>query len=130
MLLAGLGSALGGMGRYLVMVLVPPSGDQGFPWATLIVNVAGSALIGAMAECAALERGFLHTPGARQFFMVGLLGGFTTFSSFSLQALQMMQAGRWPAVGAYVASSLLLCLAGAAAGAWTVSRVLGRHDFA
>lgn len=83
--------------------------DSAFPWGTVLVNVSGSLLIGISA--ALLEPGrWSATPAARDFVMVGLLGGYTTFSAFSLQTLQLLRQGKMWLAGANAAGSLMMCL--------------------
>lgn len=94
-----------------------------FPWGTLIVNVLGSIAIGILAGATDAARIALP-PEVRQFFMVGLFGGFTTFSSFSLQTLRLFHDGDWMRAGANIALSLLFCLAGVAAG-YRLARIAG-----
>ena len=111
-LLIALGSGLGGMARHWVSTLMAARDQTGFPWGTLLVNVAGSFLIGVIAALPETRFSFLP----RQFFTVGILGGFTTFSAFSLQSVALLHNGK-PAVAAgYVLASVLLCVAGAWAG--------------
>ncbi|HZD24999.1 MAG TPA: fluoride efflux transporter CrcB [Alphaproteobacteria bacterium] len=107
-----LGSALGGVGRYWVSGLLARSIGETFPWGTLTVNIAGSFLIGLVATLTGPDGRVLMAAGPRQFLMVGLFGGFTTFSSFSLQTLALAQDGEWLRAGLNIAGSLLLCLAG------------------
>jgi CrcB protein len=83
-----------------------------FPWGTLVVNVAGSALIGFIAAISAPEGRWMVSPGARQFLMLGVLGGFTTFSSFSLQTLELLRDGEWFMAGANAVLSVSLCMIG------------------
>ena len=108
-----LGSALGGMARYAVSGAVARRIGETFPWGTLLVNISGGFVIGiAAAEIAA--GGAL--PGdltVRQLVMVGLCGGYTTFSAFSLETLELLQRGRPLAAAAYVALSLAFGLAAA-----------------
>lgn len=82
-----------------------------FPWGTLLINVLGSLVIGWFAVISGgnPER-FIGTPEVRTFVMVGLCGGFTTFSSFSLQTLRLAQSGEVVRAGAYVVASVVLCL--------------------
>jgi CrcB protein len=111
------GGALGTMARFwLALTMAQLVGDR-FPWGTLLINVLGSFVIGLFAT--------LTLPGARLdvpsdiklFVLVGLCGGFTTFSSFSLQTLELLRAGEVFAGIAYAAGSVLLCLLGVALGA-------------
>lgn len=105
-----LGSALGGMARYWLSGVVASTIGQTFPWGTLVVNVIGSLAIGFFATLTAPEGRFLVSTEARTFFMIGICGGFTTFSSFSLQTLTLAQGGEWAAVGLNVILSVALCL--------------------
>lgn len=99
-LFIALGSALGGCARYALAMAV---GAQGFPWGTLAVNVLGCLAIGLLAAKVA-------DPELRQFLMTGFCGGFTTFSSFGLETLQLLRDGQTLAAGAYVAASVVVCL--------------------
>ncbi|HEX6997263.1 MAG TPA: fluoride efflux transporter CrcB [Gammaproteobacteria bacterium] len=105
------GSALGGMARYGCTGLAARLFGASFPWGTLIVNVSGSLLIGALAALLAPENRLFGHPDARAFLAVGLLGGFTTFSSFSLETLNLARSGEWLAAAGNALASLLLCLA-------------------
>lgn len=116
-LLIASGSALGGVARYWLSGLVASRIGETFPWGTLFINVLGSAVIGALAAFGDSGRVGLSTD-ARQFLMVGLCGGFTTFSSFSLQTLRLLQDGDWLRAFANVLLSVVLCLAAVALGYW------------
>lgn len=105
------GSALGGLLRYWATGLAARVAGDGFPWGTLLVNATGSFLIGLLAAVAADDRLAVGAE-TRQFLMIGVLGGFTTFSSFSLDTLALFQEGEWIRAGANVLGSVLLCLAG------------------
>jgi CrcB protein len=121
-LLIALGSALGGMARYWCSLIVATATGSLFPWGTMVVNVVGSALIGA--AWGAMEPGspWQVSIGTREFvsyfFMMGVLGGFTTFSSFSLQTLNLMRQQQWMQAGANVLLSVTLCLLAVAVGFW------------
>jgi len=105
-----LGSALGGIARYACSGLVANWFGQAFPWGTLLVNVLGSFVIGFFATLTGPD-GRLLVPGdARQFVMVGLCGGYTTFSSFSLQTLTLAQDGEFMRAGLNIGGSVVLCL--------------------
>ncbi|MGE4528299.1 MAG: fluoride efflux transporter CrcB [Rhodospirillaceae bacterium] len=107
------GSAIGGALRYWMSGLISHWGGQTFPWGTLAVNVSGSFIIVFFAMLTAPDAR-LYVPGEwRQFFMVGVCGGFTTFSSFSMQTLALAQNGEWASAGMNVGLSVGLCLLGA-----------------
>lgn len=111
-----LGSAVGGLTRYWVGVWVAGWAGAGFPWGTLLINVLGSFVIGLVGAGVA-ERGWSTAPvDLRAFVMVGLCGGFTTFSAFSLQTLELLQAGRHGAALAYMVGSVTACVVVAWAG--------------
>ena len=106
----GLGSALGGVGRYWLSGFIADRYGGAFPFGTLVVNVTGSFLIGLIATLTDPEGRILVSAQAREFLMIGILGGYTTFSSFSLQTLTLVREGQWLHAGANVALSLALCL--------------------
>ncbi|MGZ8403231.1 MAG: fluoride efflux transporter CrcB [Rhodoplanes sp.] len=106
-----LGSGLGGVLRFLCSGLVARTFGETFPWGTLLVNVSGSFLIGLFAVVSGSDGRLLVGSTARQFVMVGIFGGYTTFSSFSLQTLNLTRDGQWWLVAANIALSLVLCLA-------------------
>lgn len=126
-----LGSALGGLARYWLAAGVTALTGPSFPWGTLLINVLGSFVIGLFAAALG-DRGMFSAAlvpngqlagfvDLRAFVMVGLCGGFTTFSSFSLQSLELLLSGRYgPALG-YMAGSALICLAAVWAG-WVLGR--------
>ena len=104
------GSALGGMARYACQSLVTNWFGQLFPWGTLVVNVAGSFVIGFFATLTGPDGRVLVPGNARLFVMVGVCGGFTTFSSLSLQTLGLAQDGEFMRAGLNVGASVVLCL--------------------
>ncbi len=105
-----IGSALGGMARYWCSGAAARLIGEWFPWGTLIVNVTGSFIIGAFAALSATEGRFLIPPEVRIFVTVGLCGGYTTFSSFSLQTFALWREGEWLWAGANSLFSFVLCL--------------------
>ena len=108
-LVAG-GGALGTLARFLLSGLVATSIGETFPWGTLIVNISGSFVIGLFAALTGPD-GRLFVSGTwRQFVMAGFCGGYTTFSSFSLQTLNLMRDGEWTNVSANIVLSVVLCL--------------------
>lgn len=116
-LLIACGSALGGVARYWLSGVVAMWIGETFPWGTIVINVVGSAVIGALAAFVDSGRVGLST-ATQQFLMVGICGGFTTFSSFSLQTLRLLQDGDWLRAGANVVLSVVLCLVAVALGYW------------
>ena len=105
-----LGSAIGGAARYWCSGLAARTIGEVFPWGTLLVNVLGSFVIGFFATLTGPDGRLLVSTTARQFVMVGFCGGFTTFSSFSLQTLNLIRDGDWLRAGLNVAGSAALCL--------------------
>jgi CrcB protein len=105
----GLGSALGGMARYACQLWAVRFLSDTFPWGTLIVNIVGCSVIGFFAA-------FNVKAPMRQFVMVGILGGYTTFSSFSLETLNLARDGQWARVVGYVLGSMVFCLLGVLLG--------------
>ena len=120
-LLVGMGSAIGGMTRFWVSNWMALRWGDRFPWGTLFVNVTGSVLIGLLAALSAGSGRWQIGTEARVFFMVGVLGGYTTFSAFSLQTLLLAQSGQWLFAVANAAGSVVLCL-----GAVWIGHALGR----
>lgn len=111
LLIAG-GSAIGGSLRYWLNGLISNAIGQTFPWGTLTINITGSFMIGLFASLTGPEGRLLVPSEWRQFFMVGICGGYTTFSSFSLQTLTLAQDGEWLWAGLNIALSVVLCLLG------------------
>ena len=106
-----IGGALGSVGRYWFSGLVARHFGEIFPWGTLLVNVSGSFVIGLFATLSGPDGRWLVASWFRQqFFMLGVCGGYTTFSSFSLQTLNLMEEGEWLYAGANVLLSVFCCL--------------------
>ncbi|MCE8018862.1 camphor resistance protein CrcB [Halomonas sp. MCCC 1A11036] len=117
LLIVAMGGALGGMARLAVSDLLARWAGTGFPWGTLVVNLSGALLAGAVAGW----YGMAHEAGVPvgwSLLVVGLLGGYTTVSSLSLQSLTLWQSGRWRAALASVTATLFAGLALAALGWW------------
>jgi fluoride exporter len=104
------GSALGGMSRFWCSGVAARLIGETFPWGTLIVNVVGSLIIGFFATLTGPDGRLFVDTTTRQFVMVGFLGGYTTFSSFSLQTLTLMNDGEWFYAGLNIGVSVILCL--------------------
>src|SRR5688500_15386156 len=105
-----IGSALGGMARFWASGWVASRFGETFPWGTLLINVTGSFLIGFFATLTGTEGRLLVSPTTREFFMVGLCGGYTTFSAFSLQTLNLARGGELFKSGWNILLSVFLCL--------------------
>jgi CrcB protein len=107
-----IGGALGSVGRFWINGMVSRHFGETFPWGTMLINVTGSFVIGFFAASTGTEGRWLASPSFRTFFMIGICGGYTTFSSFSLQTLNLANDGEWLRAGANVVLSVVLCLAG------------------
>jgi len=105
-----LGGAIGSAARFWISGLVAERFGQTFPLGTLIVNVTGSLLIGLFAGITLPDGRLLVSPSFREFVMIGICGGYTTFSSFSLQTLALAQDGEWVRAGANALASFVFCL--------------------
>lgn len=101
---------MGTIGRYWLSGLVARLVGESFPWGTLIVNVTGSFVIGFFATLAGPDGRLYLGSSVRQFVLTGICGGYTTFSSFSLQTLNLMNDGEWAQAGANMGLSLALCM--------------------
>ena len=121
-LIVFLGAGIGGAGRHGVNVLMARLFGNGFPLGTFTVNVVGCFLMGVIAGFFAF-RGHLPQE-ARLFLTTGILGGFTTFSAFSLDAALLWERGEGGLAALYVAASVVLTLAGVAAGLATIRQLL------
>ena len=104
------GSACGGMARYFLSNAVARRIGETFPWGTLLVNVSGCLVIGALAALTADDGSIAGHAGARELLAVGFCGGYTTFSSFSLQTLNLVRDGDWRRVAGNVVGSVVSCL--------------------
>ena len=111
----GLGGALGAILRFLSVQTALRLMGPGFPWGTIFVNVAGSLLMG-LAAALIVER--TGAGRASYFLMAGCLGGFTTFSAFSLDAMALLESGRLGAAFGYIAGSVLFSILALFAGLW------------
>jgi len=105
-----LGSGLGGLARFALSGLVAQHFGETFPWGTLVVNVSGSFVIGLFSTLTDPDGRIFVGSTTRQFVTTGVLGGFTTFSSFSLQTLALAREGEWVRAGSNAIGSVMLCL--------------------
>jgi CrcB protein len=113
-----LGGALGSVGRYWLSGFVARHIGETFPWGTLMVNVTGSLAIGVLSALTVPE-GRMDSQSrafATQFLMIGICGGYTTFSSFSVQTLNLLRDREWLYAGGNVLLSVLLCMAAVGLG--------------
>ena len=121
-----LGGALGSVSRYWVGGLVSDRLGTSFPWGTFVINVGGSFVIGILGALASPE-GRLDSSTRKfitLFFMTGVCGGYTTFSSFSLQTLNLLQDRQWLYAGGNILLSVLVCLIAVWLG-WMLGSTLG-----
>jgi CrcB protein len=105
-----LGGALGTTARYWLSGVVARSVGETFPWGTMVINISGSFVIGFFGALTGPDGRWFVGSNARQFVMIGICGGYTTFSSFSLQTLNLANDGEWVRAGANIGLSVALCL--------------------
>jgi CrcB protein len=117
------GAGLGGVARYAITQWVQGSAGANFPWGTLFINVTGSFLL---AVVYALLESSAAAPEWRAFLGIGLIGGYTTFSTFSYETLRLVQDGAWDRALLYIFGSVVLSLAGAMLGFGLASELLRR----
>jgi fluoride exporter len=106
------GGGLGSVARWGLSGWIASAFGETFPWGTILVNISGCFIIGLFWTAAGPDGRWLPPETFRQFFIYGICGGYTTFSSFSLQTLTLAQRGQWFQAGANVVLSLVLCLIG------------------
>jgi CrcB protein len=116
------GGAIGSVARFAASSAIASWFGQTFPWGTMIVNISGSFVIGFFATLTGPDGRVMVSGDVRQFVMVGICGGYTTFSSFSIQTLNLVQDGEVMQAGWNIVGSVTLCLLavwlGYAAAAW------------
>lgn len=120
LLQVALGGAIGASARHLTNVAVMRGIGPGFPYGTIIVNIVGSFLMGVLVVILAHKGGTRFAP----FLMTGILGGFTTFSAFSLDALTIWERGQVALAGTYVAGSVFLSIIALVLGVMTMRGLL------
>jgi len=121
-LAVAVGGAIGSVARFwMTGVMTALTGPQ-FPWGTLLINVLGSFIIGLVAGFTLTPARVAMHPDLRIFLMTGFCGGFTTFSAFSLQTLELMQVGELVQALGYVLGSVVLCVLGTFGG-WALGRL-------
>ena len=119
-ILIAIGGAIGSVGRYYALL----SGGV-FPFGTMFVNVSGSIAIGFLAALSAPDSRFFVSPQARLFFLTGICGGYTTFSTFSLETVALIGDGQWITASLNAVGSVLLCLAAVGLGS-AAAQLMGR----
>jgi CrcB protein len=123
------GSALGGVLRY-ALTRMTLAVSAGFPYGTVLINVVGSFVIGYFGTLTLQSGKYSASDNLRLFVMVGVCGGFTTFSSFSLQTFDLMRSGAWGRAIANVVVSVILCVAAVGAGHRLAHRVIAQEAIA
>ena len=122
-LVVAIGSAIGGVSRYGVGLLAARAWGVTFPWGTLLINIAGSFVIALFGAMTLANGPMPMSTNMRAFVMIGFCGGFTTFSSFSLQTMELLQAGETVAAALYILASVGLCLAVVFLGYWIATHI-------
>lgn len=117
------GAGMGGLARFALSGWIQSASGSGFPWGTMVVNVSGSLLLTFVYG---VLEGMPASAEWRAFLGIGVLGGYTTFSTFSYEAMRFVQDGEWARAFLYVAGSVGLSLAGATAGFVLASLLLRR----
>ena len=126
-LYVALGGALGSVGRYWTGLMAARLCGESFPWGTLLINVVGSFVIGFFAAFTRPDGKLPASTDVRTFVIVGICGGYTTFSSFSLQTLALLRGGSAPQAAANVGLSMTLCLVAVCLGDLLAGRIgIGR----
>lgn len=116
------GGALGSMARFWLTAMMMALTGPRFPWGTLLINVLGSFVIGLVAGFTLTPVRIAVHPDLRIFLMTGVCGGFTTFSAFSLQTLELMQNGDLVSALGYAVGSVVLCVVATYCG-WALGRL-------
>lgn len=114
-LIVMIGGALGTLARYVISVLALPISSE-LPWGTILINVTGSFIIGLFGTLTLAHGRYTASENVRLFVMIGLCGGYTTFSSFSLQTLDLLRRGAVVRAAINIAASVVLCVAAVAVG--------------
>lgn len=110
-----IGGAIGTLMRYLVSVVALPISSQ-LPWGTILINITGSLVIGFFGTLTLATGRYPVSESVRLFVMIGLCGGYTTFSSFSLQTLDLMRSGAMVRASINVVASVILCIVAVSVG--------------
>jgi len=116
----GVGGGLGALARYYIAGAIQ-SAVTTFPWGIFVVNISGGLMMGLIVEASALKLNL--SPELRAFLTVGILGGYTTFSTFSLDSALMLQKGQYIAAAGYMIGSVVLSILALFAGLWIVRSI-------
>jgi len=116
----GVGGGIGALARYYLAGAIQSAGAL-FPWGIFVVNISGGFLMGLIVEGSALK--FNLSPELRSFLTVGILGGYTTFSTFSLDSALLLQRGEYLQAGGYVIGSVVLSVLALFAGLWLMRTI-------
>ena len=116
--LIAIGGGLGSVARHYLSTFVYKFADGGFPWGILTVNIIGGLAMGLIVELSALKLNL--SPELRAFLTTGILGGFTTFSAFSLDSALLIERGDWLSAGSYMVGSVVLSVGALFVGLWLV----------
>ena len=119
-----LGGALGTLARYAISLFALPLSRE-LPWGTIFINVTGSFLIGFFGTLTLAHGRYPMSENVRLFVMVGFCGGYTTFSAFSLQTLDLLRAGAFGRAAVNIGGSVLLCVCAVALGHWAAAKLNG-----
>ena len=115
--MAAVGGAIGSVGRVMMTTFVARWTGEDFPFGTIAVNVTGALIMGMLAGVGETDPGkLIFSESARTFLMIGVLGGYTTFSTFSLQTFLLMEQGNFLGAALNILLSVVLCVAGIWAG--------------
>jgi CrcB protein len=121
-----IGGAIGTFARYAISVAAIPY-SRDLPWGTIGINILGSFIIGLFGTLTLAQGRFPVSENIRLFVMIGLCGGFTTFSSFSLQTLDLMRNGAMVRAGVNIVASVVLCVAAVALGHFIAAQLNGHQ---
>ncbi len=121
LLAVAVGGGLGSLLRYFVAGAIQSAAWPGYPWGIFIVNITGGLAMGIIVEMAALKMSM--TPEVRAFLTVGVLGGYTTFSTYSLDSVLLIQRGAYASAAAYIVGSVVLSILALFAGLWLVRAI-------
>lgn len=120
LLQVAIGGALGASARYLTNVSLTRALGPGFPWGTVVVNIIGSLVMGILVVALAKKGANAYAP----LLLTGMMGGFTTFSAFSLDALALFERGHVATAMGYVAGTVTLSIAAFVVGGWATRAIL------